>query len=236
MRAFGHEERIAERVVITGGGNVGLFLAQQLEASRPPVAVTMIERGPERARFVADQLTRTVVLNGDARDPEIHEEANLRMAEAIVCVTNDDEVNIMAALLAKRLGCQQALTLVNNNAYAPLVGSLGIDVMINPRETTVSSILQHVRRGRIKSAYSLRDGEAEAFEAEALETSPLVGETLEEARLPIGVIVGAILRDGELIMPGPDTVIRARDRVIVVARAAVVKKVEKLFAVRLDYF
>jgi trk system potassium uptake protein TrkA len=196
----------------------------------------MIEMNPERARFVADKLTRAVVLNGDARDPEIHEEANLRMAEAIVSVTNDDEVNIMAALLAKRLGCQQALTLVNNNAYAPLLGSLGVDVMINPRETTVSSILQHVRRGRIKSAHSLRDGEAEAFEAEALETSPLVGETLDEARLPSGVIVGAILRDDELIMPGPDTVIRARDRVIVVARAAVVKKVEKLFAVRLDYF
>ena len=159
-----------------------------------------------------------MVLNGDARYPEIHEEANLRTAEAIVSVTNDDEVNIMAALLAKRLGCLQALTLVNNNVYAPLLGSLGVDVMINPRETTVSSILQHVRRGL------------------APETSPLVGETLEEARLPSGVIVGAILRNDELIMPLPDTVIRARDRVIVVARAALVKRVEKLFAVRPDYF
>jgi trk system potassium uptake protein TrkA len=236
MRAYGHEERIAERIVIAGGGNVGLFLAQQLETSRPQVSVTMIERNPERARFVADKLARTVVLNGDARDPEIHEEANLRSAEAIVCVTNDDEVNIMTALLAKRLGSPQALTLVNNNAYAPLLGSLAVDVMINPRETTVSSILQHVRRGRIKSAHTLRDGEAEAFEAEALETSPLVGETLDEARLPSGVIIGAILRDDELIVPRADTVIRPRDRVIVVARAALVKKVEKLFAVRLDYF
>ena len=162
----------------------------------------MIETSPERARFVADKLARTVVLNGDARDPEIHEEAGLRAAGAIVCVTNDDEVNIMAALLAKRLGCPQALTLVNNNAYAPLLGSLGVDVMINPRDTTVSSILQHVRRGRIKSAYTLRDGEAEVFEAEALETSP--GEGLEQARLPSGVIIGAILREDELILPRRD--------------------------------
>jgi trk system potassium uptake protein TrkA len=236
MRAYGHEERVPERIVITGGGNIGLFLAQQLEASQPHATLTLIEKGAERARFIADKLVRAVVLNGDARDPEIHEEANLRTAEAIVSVTNSDEVNIMAALLAKRVGCQQALTLVNNNAYAPLLGSLGIDVMINPRETTVSSVLQHVRRGRIKSVYSLRDGEAEVFEAEALETSPLVGQTLRDARLPSGVIVGAILRDDLVIMPRSDTVIRARDRVIVVARAAVVKKVEKLFAVRLDYF
>src|SRR5690606_6697720 len=130
MRVYGHEERIAERIVITGGGNVGLFLAQQLEARRPPPSVVVIEANPERARFVADKLTHAVVLNGDARDAEIHEEANLRLAEAIVCVTNDDEVNIMTALLAKRLGCAQALTLVNNNAYAPLLGSLGIDVMV----------------------------------------------------------------------------------------------------------
>ena len=234
LRIYGR--RIAGRIVIAGGGNVGLFLAQQLEASRSQVSLTMIETSPERARFVADKLARTVVLNGDARDPEIHQEAGLRAAGAIVCVTNDDEVNIMAALLAKRLGCPLALTLVNNNAYAPLLGSLGVDVMINPRDTTVSSILQHVRRGRIKSAYTLRDGEAEVFEAEALETSPLVGESLEQARLPSGVIIGAILREDELILPRAETVIRPRDRVIVVARANVVKKVEKLFAVRLDYF
>ncbi|MGH6943732.1 MAG: Trk system potassium transporter TrkA [Geminicoccaceae bacterium] len=236
MRAFGHEEKMAERFVIAGGGNIGLSLAQDLETRRPHATLTLIEQNAERARYVADKLSRAVVLNGDARDPEIHEEANLRTAEVIVCVTDHDEINVMAALLAKRYGCQQALTLVNNNAYAPLLGSLGVDVVINPRETTVSSILQHVRRGRIKSAHSIRDGEAEVFEAEALETSPLVGLTLRDARLPPGVIVGAIVRDNEVIAARADTVIRAGDRVVIVARAASVKKVEKLFAVRVDYF
>jgi trk/ktr system potassium uptake protein len=108
--------------------------------------------------------------------------------------------------------------------------------VINPRETTVSSVLQHVRRGRIKSVYSLRDGEAEVFEAEALETSPLVGQPLRDARLPSSVIVGAIIREGEVIMPRGDSMVRAHDRVVVVARAMVVKKVEKLFAVRVEYF
>jgi len=236
MRAFGHEETMAERIVISGGGNIGLFLAHQIEAARAHVTLTLIERDAERARFIADKLSRSVVLHGDVRDREILEEANLRSAQAIVSVTNNDEVNIMAALLAKRYGCQQALTLVNNNVYGGLLGSLGIDVVVNPRETTVSSVLQHVRRGRIKSVYSLRDGEAEVFEAEALETSPLVGQPLKDARLPSGVIVGAIVRGNEVIMARADTVIRARDRVVVVARAAVVKKVEKLFAVRVEYF
>jgi trk system potassium uptake protein TrkA len=236
MRTLGHEQKLAERIVIAGGGNVGLFLAQELEVRWPHVSLTLIETDIERARFIADKLARTVVLNGDARDREIHDEANLRTADAIVCVTNDDEVNIMAALLAKRSGCPKALVLVNNNAYSPLLGTLAIDVVVNPRETTVSSVLQHVRRGRIKSAHTIRDGEAEVFEAEVLETSPLAGSTIRDARLPAGVIIGAILRGNEVIVPRADTVIRTADRVIIVARAAVVKKVEKLFAVRVDYF
>jgi trk system potassium uptake protein TrkA len=236
MRAFGHEEKMAERIVIAGGGNIGLFLAEQLEALRSHPTLTLIELNEARARHVADRLSSAVVLHGDIREPEILEEANLAAAEAIVSVTNNDEINIMAALLAKRYGCQRALTLVNNTAYAPLLSSLAIDVVISPREATVSSVLRHVRRGRIKSAYSLRDGEAEVLEAEALETSPLVGQTLRDARLPSGVLVGAILRDGEMITPRADTVIRPRDQVIIVARATAVKKVEKLFAVRVDYF
>ena len=236
MRAFGHEEEVAERIIIAGGGNIGLFLAQELEERWPNASISLIEYNPERARFIADKLPRSVVLNGDARDREIHEEANIRTADAIVCVTNDDEVNIMAGLLAKRSGCRKAFTLINNNAYSSLLGSLAVDVMINPRETTVSSVLLHVRRGRIRSAYTIRDGEAEVFEAEVLETSQLVGQTLQDARLPAGVIVGAIQRGDDIVVPRSDTTILTGDRVVIVARASAVKKAEKLFSVRIDYF
>lgn len=236
LPAFGQEGRASERIVIAGGGNIGLFLAQELEERYPSLGLTVIEASPQRAEAVADRLRRGVVLRGDARDRELLQEANIGAAEAVVTVTNDDEVNIMAALLAKRLGCGRALALVNNSSYNVMMRSIGIDVAINPRDTTVSSILQHVRRGRIKAVHTIHDGEAEIFEAEALETSPLVGKPLKELRRAGGMIVGAIIRAGQIIPPRADTVVAAHDRVVIVARSDMVKKVEQLFAVRLDYF
>jgi trk system potassium uptake protein TrkA len=236
LRAFGNDERMGERVAIVGGGNIGLFLAQELESRYPDLGLTVIEASPRRAEQVADQLRRTVVLRGDARDLELLEEANIAGTEAIVTVTNDDEVNVMAALLAKRLGCGRAMALVNNSTYNLLMRAIGIDVTINPRDTTVSSILQHVRRGRIKAVHTIGDGEAEIFEAEALETSPLVGKPLKDLRPAGGLIVGAVIRDGRMITPRAETVVEAHDRVVIAARSDMVKKVEQLFAVRLDYF
>ncbi|MDF1587165.1 Trk system potassium transporter TrkA [Marinimicrococcus flavescens] len=235
LPAFGREERISERVVIAGGGNIGLFLAGELERRHPGLSLKLVETNPQRAAFIADRLKRTVVLLGDARDSEILEEAGIATAESIVTVTNDDEVNIMTALLAKQHGCGRAMALVNNSAYDGLIRSIGIDVAINPRDTTISGILQHVRRGRIKAVHTIRNGVAEIFEAEALETSPLVGKPLREVRTP-GLMVGAIVREGKVITPRGDTVVKARDRVVVAARSEAVKKVEQLFAVRLDYF
>ena len=236
LPAFGYEERMSDRVIIVGGGNIGLFLARELERRYQHLSIKVIENNAERAERIADELKRTVVLCGDARDRTLLDEANVRSAQAIVTVTNDDEVNIMAALLGKRLGCERALALVNNSTYNLVVRLIGLDVAINPRETTVSSILQHVRRGRLKSVHSIRDGEAEIYEAVALETSPLVGKPLKEFRASGGMIVGAVIREGQVIMPRSDTVVQAHDRVIMVARSDVVRKVEQLFAVRLDYF
>ncbi|HET6470079.1 MAG TPA: Trk system potassium transporter TrkA [Geminicoccaceae bacterium] len=236
LPAFGHEERASERIVIAGGGNIGLFLAQELEAAQPAMSLKVIEANAARAELVADRLKRSVVLKGDARDRNILEEANIRDCGAIVTVTNNDEVNIMTALLAKRLGCARAFALVNNSAYNILLRPTGIDVAVNPRDTTVSSILQHVRRGRIRQVHTIRDGEAEIFEAEALETSPLVGRRLKDLRVAGGLIVGAIIRDKEMVMPRSETVVKAHDRVVVVARSDMVRKAEQLFAVRLDYF
>ncbi|MEK9970479.1 MAG: TrkA C-terminal domain-containing protein, partial [Ferrovibrio sp.] len=150
--------------------------------------------------------------------------------------TNDDEVNILTSLLAKQAGAQRAITLVNNPAYDTLIGSLGIDVVVNPRSTTVSSILQHVRRGRIRAVHSLHDGTAEAIEAEAQQTSALVGKPLSELDLPDGMKIGAILRGDTVEIARGDSEIEAGDRVILFARRDAVKKVEKLFAVRLEFF
>ncbi len=236
LAAFGHEEQeVAHRIVIIGGGNIGLNLAREIEA-KPEVSARVIERSGERARKIAGILSDTPVTHGDALDSEILEETNVRSADTVVSVSNDDETNILASLLAKRYGVERTIALVNKDTYTPLVTTLGIDVLVNPRAITVSTILQHIRRGRIRSVHSLRDGFAEVIEAEALETSPLVGTPLREIKLPKGVIVGALVRGDEVIIPRGGTTIRAHDRVILLAAAHSVKKVEKMFAVRLEFF
>ncbi|MBI3445856.1 MAG: NAD-binding protein, partial [Magnetospirillum sp.] len=178
----------------------------------------------------------TVVLNGDVLDPEILEEASVAAAEAVVAVTNDDETNILAGLLAKRYGCRRTMTLINKTTYNALVAPLGIDVVISPRAITVSNILQHVRRGRIHAVHSLHEGFGELIEADALETSSLVGKPLREVKLPAGVLLGAVVHDGKVVSPRGNTVIKPGDRVILFATADAVKKVEKMFSVRLEYF
>src|SRR3546814_4914622 len=152
-------------------------------------------------------LPKTLVINGDALHVDILAEANVKATETIIAVSNDDEVNILASLLAKRFGCERSVTLINKTTYAPLIGTLGIDAVVNPRTITVATILQHVRRGRVRSVHSLSDGFGEIIEAEALETSTLVGPPLRQAKLPDGVIVGALVRDGAAVIPHGDTAI-----------------------------
>lgn len=236
LAAFGHEEQAARRLIIVGGGHIGLFLADTIEEEHRDFDVKLIEIDRKRAEFVAQELTRTVVIQGDALDVEILTEANVKATETIITVTNDDEVNILASLLAKRYGAQRSITLINNTTYAPLMGSLGIDAVVSPRGITVSTILQHVRRGRIRSVHSLGEGFGEIIEADALETSRLVGVPIREAKLPEGVIIGALVRDGEVIIPRGDTVVRINDRVVLFAAADAVRKVEKMFSVRLEFF
>ena len=236
MSAFGHEEPEARRLLILGGGNIGLFLAQEIEKDHPWVKTKIIEHSKERAEEVAGSLSSTVVIQGDVLDQQILEEANVAATETVVAVTNDDETNILASLLAKRYGCQRTITLVNKTTYEPLMGSLGIDVVVGPRNITVSTILQHVRRGRIHSVHTLREGFGELIEAEALETSELVGAPIREVNLPPGVLLGAIVRDGQVISPRGNTKVQAKDRVVLFAAPESVRKVEKMFSVQLEYF
>ena len=176
------------------------------------------------------------MLNGDALDPELLHEANVSITEALIAVTNDDETNILASLLAKRHGCQRALTLINNMDYASLITTLGVDAVVSPRAITVSTILQHVRRGRIRAVHALREGFGEIMEAELLATSSLVGKSIRDADLPEGVLFGAIVRGDEVVIPRSGTSLRAGDRVGMCVATEAVKEVERLFAVRLEYF
>jgi trk system potassium uptake protein TrkA len=233
---FGHEEKEARRVVIVGGGSVGLFLARMLEDSHSNIRLKVIERDPEKAEAVAREVKRSIVLIGDALDRAILREANVEEAETVVTVTNDDKVNILAALLAKKAGARKAVTLINNVDYGPLIASLGIDVSIDPGETTVSTILRHVRRGRIRGLHTIGNGQAEVLDMQALATSSIVGTPLRQLNLPAGVLIGAIVRDGKPVIPRGETVIRPEDHVVIFAKSDVVRKVERLFAVGLEFF
>jgi trk system potassium uptake protein TrkA len=236
MTAFGHEEPAARRIIIAGGGNIGAFLGGIIESDHGGVTARIIERSRDRAHAVADELERTVVINGDVIDPEILDEAGVAEIEAFIAVTNDDETNILASLLAKRYGARRVITLVNNTTYSPLISSLGVDVVVSPRAITASTILQHVRRGKIRGVHALADGFGEIIDAEIPETSSLVGKTIKEADLPDGVLIGAIVRNGEVIIPRSNTVMQVYDRVVLFAETAAVRAIEGLFAVRLEFF
>jgi len=236
LSIFGHEEQVANRVIVAGGGNIGLFVASQLEARGAAARVKIIEANRERAIAIADQLKRTVVLNGSALDQDILTEADVQDADTMVALSNEDEVNIIACVMAKRLGCRSNMALINNRAYPAFTDMLGIDATVNPRSVTVSKILQHVRRGRIRGVHSIGDGLAEVIEAEALETSPLVGKPLRELDLPDDIRIGAVYRDGKVIVPDGDTQIAAKDRVIIFATAERVRQVEQMFRVSLEFF
>ncbi|MCF3932582.1 Trk system potassium transporter TrkA [Acuticoccus sp. M5D2P5] len=233
---FGHEEPKASRVVIAGGGNIGFYVAQQLELREPQTKVKIIEASRQRALEIADTLHRAVILNGSALDQNILREADIEDADTMVALTNDDQANIIACVMAKTLGCVRNLSLINNVSYPAFANALGIDAYVNPRAVTISRVLRHVRRGRIESVHSLQNGQAEVIEAEALETSLLVGRPLRDLDLPVGVRVGAIIRRGAAVELRGDTQILSGDRVIMFALSEKVHQVEQMFRVSLEFF
>lgn len=236
MACFGYQEPEARRILIVGGGKIGLKLAEEVRRLHPEMAIRLIEANREKAAYAAERLKDVVVIHGSGLSSEILEEGNINQTEAIITVTNHDETNVLISLLAKKHGCERAITIINNNEYMALVPALGVDAVVNPRAITVSTILQHIRKGRIKSAHSLRDGFAEVLEVEALDTSAIVNIPLRELKKPENVIFGAIIRGDQVFIPKPDSVIRPQDRVIIVAAHGQVKKVEQMFSVRPEYF
>lgn len=233
---FGHEKKEANRIVIAGGGNIGLYVARQLEKRGSATRVKLIESDRERAIDIADELSSTVVLNGSALDQKLLHEADIDQADLMVTLTNDDQVNILSAVIAKRLGCKANLVLLNSPTYHDFASTLGIDAQVNPRSVTVSKVLQHVRRGRIRAVHNVQNGAAEILEAEALETSPLVGASLRELDLPEGMRIGAVYRDGQPVTPSGSLRIKPKDRVVIFALRDAVRQVEQLFRVSLEFF
>lgn len=233
---FGHEEREAHRIVIAGGGNIGYYVANAIENSAVKTKVKIIEADRERATRVSDLLRSTIVLNGSALDHGILNQADIQNADLMISLTNNDQTNILGAAMAKNLGCGSNLALINNPTYYEFTKVMGIDAHVNPRAVTISRVLQHVRKGRIRSVYSVQKGAAEMVEGEALDTSSLVGKPLRELDLPPGVRIGAIYRDKTVIKPDGAAVIKSKDRVVLFAAASAVRHVEQLFRVSIQYF
>lgn len=236
LQIFGHEEAQARRIIIAGGGNIGYFVAREIERRDPNMRIKVIEMSRQRAQEIAEKLDRAVVLHGSALSEDLLREAEAGAADTLIAVTNDDQTNLLAAALAKQLGCKASLCLLNSSNYAPMIRSLNIDAQLNPKAVTVSRILQHVRRGRIRGVHTIHNGAGEILEAEVLETSGLVGKTIKELGLGEGVRFGAILRGKTLIKPEGATEFEVNDRAVLFARADYVRQVEQLFRVSPDYF
>ena len=232
LSAFGHEEKVAKKILIIGGGNIGFNLAKILEATLEGARVKIIEKNKERAELIANELNNTIVINGNGLDEEVLKEANIDEVETILSLTNDDEDNIMACVLAEKSGPnKRTIALVNKQNYSLLQSSLKIDDLVDPRMITVSTILKHVHKGTIETVYSLLDGEYEFIEAEILETSELINRTLKESNLPKEVRIGAIVRKDKVVIPKSNFKFEKKDLVVFLSKRDQLNTVENLFRV-----
>ena len=236
LEVFGKTNVKQERVVIIGGGNFGLAVARALESSTDRVRVKVIEKNRARAEIAADSLERTIVLHGDGLNAALLEEANVSSADAVLAITDDDKTNMLAAVRAKSLGAGMSICLTNDPTLVPLMGPLDIDAYINPRATTVSSILRHIRHGRVRAVYSIGDAEAEVIEAHVLGTSPISGQRIRDIDFPEGVLVGGIFRDRKYFKPHGDLRVEEGDIVAIFAMTPDVPAVEQLLQVSIDFF
>ena len=231
MKAFGHDEPQSHNIVIVGGGNIGYALSKRIEEEDKNISASIIEFEKKRSKFLASNLKSATVINGDALENNILEEVNISSTDNFIAITNDDEVNILASLLAKRAGAQSCMTLVNNNSYSSLLNNIGIDITIDPRLITISTILEKVRSGKIRRIYSLGDGFGEVIEAEILPNSDFVNKKLKDMNLPKNIRVGAILRKENIIIPKSDTIFEINDDVVFFSENTCVKKLEKLLSI-----
>ncbi|MDC0205575.1 Trk system potassium transporter TrkA [Pelagibacteraceae bacterium] len=232
LTAFGHEEKMAKKILIVGGGNIGFNLAKILEAESEGVRVKIIEKDKARAEYIANELNNTIVINGNGLDEEVLKEANVEEVETILSLTNDDEDNIMVSVLAEKNNPnKRTIALVNKQNYSLLQTSLKIDDLVDPRLTTVSTILKHVHKGTIETVYTLLDGEYEFIEAEVLETSELITKSIKNSNLPKEIRIGAIVRGKNIIIPKSDFKFEKKDMVVFLCKREHLPVVENLFRI-----
>ena len=236
LDVFGKSQGEQNRIVLIGGGNVGLRIAKNLEASEHRVRLKIIEKNRLRAEMAASSLERTIVLHGDGLDSGLLDEANITKTDTILTVTDDDKTNMLVAVRAKSRGCKKAIALINDPTMSALMEPLGIDAYINPRSTTVSSILRHIRHGKVKNVYSIGDAEAEIIEAQVMSTSPIAGSRIGDLDFPEGVIVGGILKNDDMIKPNSDSKIEEGDIIALFVLSKDIPEVERLLQVTIEYF
>ncbi len=231
LSVFGHNEKLAQKILIIGGGNIGLHLAKLLEISGG-LRIKIIEKNKDRAEQIAGELSSSIVICGDALDEKILKEANIEEIETVFALTNDDEDNIMVCVLAeKHAPSKRTIAIINKHNYNLLQESLKIDDLVDPRMTTVSTIMKHVHMGTIDTVYSLLDGQYEFLEAKILESSDLVSKSIRDANLPDGVRIGAIVRKNKVMMPSSKLVFEKDDDVVVLSKREQLKEVEDIFKI-----
>ena len=230
LKTFGHDEKISSKILIIGGGNIGLHLAKNIEKTFEDARLKIIEKNKERAEFLANELSNTIVINGNGLDEDILAEVNLDDVETVIALTNDDEDNLMVSVIVEKFSKnKRTMALTNKPNYSLLQSSLKIDDLIDPRKTTVSSILKHIHKGTIENAYTILNGDYEVIEAEIIETSELINKELKDSNLPNEIRIGAILREDKVIIPRSNFIFKKNDSVVLLAKKDQLQTVESMF-------
>ena len=232
LTVFGHNEKISNKILIIGGGNIGLNLAKNIEQTFESARLKIIEKSKDRAEYIANELNDTIVINGDGLDEDVLNEANLDEVETVLALTNDDEDNLMVSVLVEKFSSnKRTMALINKPNYSLLQSSLKIDDLIDPRMNTVSSILKHVHKGTIENAYTILNGEYEVIEADIIETSELINKKLKDSNLPDEIRIGAILRGQEIITPTSNYIFQKDDTVVLLSKRDQLPTVENMFRI-----
>jgi len=232
LKVFGHHEKISNKILIIGGGNIGFNLAKNIEQSFEDARVKIIEKDKSRAELIANELNNSIVINGDGLDEDVLNEANLEDVETVLALTNDDEDNLMVSILVEKFSKdKRTMALINKPNYSLLQSSLKIDDLIDPRMNTVSSILKHVHKGTIENAYTILNGEYEVIEAEIIESSELINKELKNSDLPDEIRIGSIIREKEIIIPSSNFIFKKNDTVVLLAKRDQLPTVENMFRI-----